>query len=144
MATSAERYCGGEQNTGENKNNMECPLVILHPKNNKQNLVISIFIWDALNAPADKLSQISCKRMLRKLAFNLLSAAEIHEITLLRKQSSAAPCGHRLRWRYQNSAVAIADAATSLAPEERGLGWEVEPSLAKEGRGDSKKSYVRT
>ena len=52
---------------------------------NKQNLIISVFVCDALNALADKLSQISCKRMQRKLAFNLLSAAEIHEIILLRK-----------------------------------------------------------
>ena len=61
---------------------------------NKQNLIISVFVCDAL---ADKRSQISCKRMQRKLAFNLLSAAEIHEITLLRRHLSAAPCGHRLR-----------------------------------------------
>ena len=39
---------------------MECPLAILHPKNNKQNLVISVFVWDALNAPADKQSQFYC------------------------------------------------------------------------------------
>ena len=35
-------------------------------------------------------------------------------------------------------------AVTSPLPEEEGLGEKVEPSLAKEGRGDSKKSYVRT
>ena len=34
-------------------------------------------------------------------------------------------------------------AVTSPLPEEEGLGEKVEPSLAKEGRGDSKKSYVR-
>lgn len=49
------------------------------------------------DAPADKYSQISCKRTQRKFTFNLLSTAEIHRIILLRKQSSAAPCGHRLR-----------------------------------------------
>ena len=31
-------------------------------------------------------------------------------------------------------------AVTSPLPEEEGLGEKVEPSLAKEGRGDSKKS----
>ena len=35
-------------------------------------------------------------------------------------------------------------AVTSSLPEEEGLGEKVEPSLAKEGRGDSKRSYVRT
>ena len=35
-------------------------------------------------------------------------------------------------------------AVTSPLPEEEGLGEKVEPSLANEGRGDSKKSYVRT
>ena len=53
-----------------------------------------------------------------------------------------SPLGHRFRCRYQNSGRAIASPATSLSSEERGLGWEVEPSLAKEGQGDSKKNKI--
>ena len=134
VATSAERYCGGEQNKVK-KNNMECPLAILHPKNNRK-FHKSTITWDVLNAPADKYSQISCKRMQRKLAFNLLSAAEIHEIILLRKLSSAAPCGHRLRCRYQNSGggYSVASYILSSLREER-LGEKGGAFLnGKEGR----------
>ena len=53
-----------------------------------------------------------------------------------------SPLGHRFRCRYQNSGRAIASPATSLSSEERGLGGEVEPSLAKEGQGDSKKNKI--
>ena len=74
--------------------------------------------------------------MQRKLAFNLLSAAEIHEIILLRKLSSAAPCGHRLRCRYQNSGggYSVASYILSSLREER-LGEKGGAFLnGKEGR----------
>ena len=41
--------------------------------------------------------------------------------TLLRKQSSAAPCGHRLRCRYQNSGGGYSVASYILPSEEEGL-----------------------
>ena len=60
--------------------------------------------------------------------------------TLLRRQSSAAPCGHRLRCRYQNSGRAIASPATSPLPEEEGLGEKVELPLERETEGFEKNS----
>lgn len=43
------------------------------------------------DAPADKQSQISSKRTQRKFTFNLLSAAEIHRIILLRQTLNTSP-----------------------------------------------------
>ena len=143
MATSAERYCGGEQKRWKRT------IWNAHWQSFTQRTIAkfhkSTITWDVLNAPADKQSQISCKRMQRKLAFNLLSAAEIHEIILLRKLSSAAPCGHRLRWRYQNSGggYSVASYILSSLREER-LGEKGGAFLnGKEGRvGFRKKPFL--
>lgn len=43
-----------------------------------------VIVLDYYDAPADKQSQISCKRTQRNFTFNLLSAVEIHRIILLR------------------------------------------------------------
>ena len=158
MATSAERYCGGEQKRWKRT------IWNVHWQSFTQRTIAkfhkSTITWDVLNAPADKYSQISCKRMQRKLAFNLLSAAEIHEIILLRKLSSAAPCGHRLRCRYQNSgggysvASYILSFLRFLSPTRgtEGVVKTIEERLGEKGgapfgKGDGgirKKSYVRT
>ena len=50
-------------------------------------------VEDCYDALADKHSQISSKRTQRKFTFNLLSAAEIHRIILLRQHPTPAPCG---------------------------------------------------
>ena len=97
------------------------------------------------DAPADKYSQFSCKRTQRKFTFNLLSTAEIHRIILLRKQSSAAPCGHRLRWRYQNSGggYSVASYILSFLRKER-LGEKGGAFFnGKEGRDDFRAHFLQ-
>ncbi len=66
--------------------------------------------------------------------------------TLLRRYSSAAPCGHRLRCRYPNSGggYSVASYILSSLREER-LGEKGGAFLnGKEGRVGFRKSYVRT